>query len=116
MAYVDLIAAAVPTARKAEYATYAARMDRLFRQAGAIEIVDCWGDDVPEGELTSFPKAVRCAPDETVVTGWIKWPSKTARDAAWADLAKHPDMQPGAELPFDGRRLIYGGFETIVEL
>jgi len=78
--------------------------------------VECWGDDVPGGEVTSFPMAVKCRPDEIVVFSWILWPSRQARDEgmkkAMADARLKPDANP---MPFDGKRLIFGGFEMIVE-
>ena len=117
MAYVDVFVAAVPTASKQVYLDHARKMDQMFKEAGALEIVECWGSDVPEGKMTSFPMAVKCAADETVATGWIKWASKDTRDAAWAELMKRPEMQPGSSpMPFDGQRMIFGGFEIILEL
>jgi uncharacterized protein YbaA (DUF1428 family) len=117
MAYVDVFVAAVPTANKQTYLDHAGKMDLLFKKAGALEVVECWGSDVPEGNITSFPMAVKCGVDETVTTGWIKWASKEARDTAWADLMKLPEMQPGASpMPFDGKRMIFGGFEVMLEL
>ena len=58
-------------------------MGAVFKEHGALAVVECWGDDVPEGKLTSFPMAVKREPDETVVFGWIVWPSRELRDAAW---------------------------------
>jgi uncharacterized protein YbaA (DUF1428 family) len=117
MAYIDIFLAAVPTDNKLTYLDYAKKMDALFMNAGAIEVVENWGNDVPDGKLTSFPMAVKCEAGETVTAGWIKWKSKAERDAAWEKLMKLPEMQPGANpMPFDGRRMIYGGFETILEL
>jgi uncharacterized protein YbaA (DUF1428 family) len=117
MAYVDVFVAAVPSEKKQIYLDHARQMDQMFMDAGALAIVECWGSDVPEGKLTSFPMAVKCGPEETVATGWIKWASKEARDAAWAELMKRPEMQPGANpMPFDGNRMIFGGFDVILEL
>jgi uncharacterized protein YbaA (DUF1428 family) len=117
MAYVDIFMAAVATEKKQIYLDYARKMDQMFKDAGALEVVECWGNDVPEGKLTSFPMAVKRAPDETVATGWIKWASKEVRDAAWGELMKRPEMQPGAgPMPFDGKRMIFGGFDVILEL
>jgi uncharacterized protein YbaA (DUF1428 family) len=116
-AYVDVFVAAVPTANKQAYLDHAETMDSLCKKKGALSITETWGADVPDGEITSFPMAVKCQADETVVVAWIKWPSKTFRDAAWEDLMKHPDMQPGASpMPFDGKRMILGGFEVMLEL
>ncbi len=114
MTYVDGFVAAVPAANRGTYTEYAAKAARSFREQGALKVVECWGDDVPEGELTSFPMAVKRKEDEAVVFGWIVWPSKETRNAAWEKLMKDEDMQPDA-MPFDGRRMIYGGFATIVD-
>lgn len=117
MAYIEAMVAAVPTADKAAYLDYAREVGSLFKQHGALATTDCWGSDVPEGKLTSFPLAVKCGPGETVAIGWITWPSKEARATAWEALMKEPKMQPGAmKMPFDGKRMIYGGFEVILQL
>ena len=117
MAFMDGFVFAVPTANKQAYLDMAKTIDALFMEHGALQITEGWGVDVPEGKITSFPMAVKCEPDETVVFSWIKWPSKEFRDAAWAELMKNPLMQPGsAPQPFDGKRMIFGGFETILEL
>lgn len=116
MDYVDGFVAAVPTASREIYSAYAAKMAAVFREHGAQRIVECWGDDVPEGKLTSFPMAVKCGPDETVVFSWTIWPDKATRDAGWAAMMADPRMGPDAErMPFDGQRLIYGGFQMIVD-
>ncbi|MEM7687179.1 MAG: DUF1428 domain-containing protein, partial [Pseudomonadota bacterium] len=78
---------------------------------------ECWGDDVPDGEVTSFPMAVKCADDETVVFSWVRWESKEARDTGWAAIMEDPRMQDASmtEMPFDGKRLIFGGFASVME-
>lgn len=117
MAYVDLFVAPVPSGSREDYKAYADRMDRLFIEAGALSITECWGTDVPGGKLTSFPLAVKLEDGETVAAGWIKWPSKQHRDEAWGRLMQHPDMQPGAApMPFDGKRMIFGGFDALFEM
>jgi uncharacterized protein YbaA (DUF1428 family) len=114
MNYVDGVVIAVPTADKETYRAFAQKMAALFKECGALEVVDCWGDDVPDGKLTSFPMAVKCEPGETVVFSWLTWPSRAARDAAWKKVMADPRMQPGAStMPFDGKRMIFGGFEVI---
>ena len=114
MTYVDGIVIAVPTANKALYLESAQKMAAVFKEHGALAVVDCWGDDVPEGKLTSFPLAVKCEPTETVVFSWITWASRAVRDEAWKTVMADPRMQPGAApMPFDGKRMIYGGFEMI---
>jgi uncharacterized protein YbaA (DUF1428 family) len=115
MAYVDGFIAAVPTANKEAFRKHAADAAPLFKEHGALSVVECWGDDVPEGKVTSFAMAVQRKEDETVVFSWVTWPSKEVRDAAWAKMMNDPAMQ-SPEMPFDGKRMIYGGFVPIVEL
>jgi uncharacterized protein YbaA (DUF1428 family) len=116
MNYIDGFVAAVPTANRAAYRQHAEAAARVFKEHGAFKVVECWGDDVPEGKVTSFPLAVQRKPDETVVFSWIVWPSKAVRDAGMAkvmaDARMKPDVNP---MPFDGKRLIYGGFEVLLE-
>jgi len=114
MHYVDGFVAAVPSATRDVYRAYAEKIAALFREHGALSVIECWGDDVPDGKVTSFPMAVRAEPDETVVFSWVLWADKATRDAAWPGLAADPRM--GAEpMPFDGKRMIYGGFQMIVD-
>jgi uncharacterized protein YbaA (DUF1428 family) len=116
MAYVDGFVAAVPTANREIYRKHAEDGAIVFKEHGALKVVECWGDDVPEGKLTSFPMAVKCQEDETVIFSWIIWPSRQVRDAGMAKVMADPRLQPGVNpMPFDGKRLIYGGFEMIVE-
>lgn len=115
MTYVDGFVAAVPTANKAAYREHAEIAAALFREHGALSVVECWGDDVPEGKINSLHTAVLRKEDETVVFSWVTWPDRAARDAGWAALMADPRMQPDANpMPFDGSRLIYGGFEMIL--
>lgn len=117
MKYVDGFVAAVPTENRETYRRHAEEAGHIFKEYGALDFVECWGDDVPDGEVTSFPMAVKCGADETVILSWITWPSKQVRDEAMKKIMKdprlHPDVNP---MPFDGKRLIYGGFEPIVVL
>ena len=116
MSYVDGFVAAVPTANRDAYIRHATEAAALFREHGAEKCIECWGDDVPEGETTSFSMAVQRRPDETVIFSWVVWPSKAARDAGWAAMMEDPRMGPDANpMPFDGKRLIYGGFQPILE-
>ena len=115
MHYVDGFVAAVPTANQEKYRAHAAKAAEMFKEFGALSVVECWGDDVPEGKLTSFTMAVKREADETPVFSWITWPSKEVRDAAWQKVMADPRMQPDANpMPFDGKRMIYGGFRMIV--
>ena len=116
MTYVDGFVLAVTTARKADYLRHAERMTPLLKEHGMLSMVECWGDDVPEGKLTSFRMAVKQTEDETVVFSWMTWPSKEARDAGWKKIMEDPRMKmDGEEMPFDGKRMIYGGFAVLVE-
>jgi uncharacterized protein YbaA (DUF1428 family) len=116
MTYVDGFVLAVPTANRAAYQKMAEDAAVLFKEFGALKVVECWGDDVPEGKLTSFPMAVKCEENETVVFSWIVWPSREARDRGNKLVMEDPRMKPYMEsCPFDGKRMIYGGFEMIVE-
>ena len=113
MNYVDGFVLAVPTAHREAYRQHALTAAAVFKQHGALSVVECWGDDVPDGKLTSFPLAVQRKDDETVVFSWIAWPSRAARDAGMKAVMADPGMQTMA-MPFDGQRLIYGGFEVLL--
>lgn len=116
MSYVDGFVVAVPSGNKERYIQHASDAAVVFKEYGALRFVECWGDDVPEGEVTSFPMAVKCKPDETVVFSWVVWPSRDVRNRAMHKIMEdprlHPDVNP---MPFDGKRLIYGGFEVVVD-
>ena len=114
MAYVDGFVVAVPKANRDVYRKHAEDAAVLFKEHGALQLVECWGDDVPDGEVTSFPMAVKCKDDETVVFSWILWPSREARDAGMKNFMADPRMSQMGPMPFDGKRMIYGGFEMIV--
>ena len=114
MAYIDGFVIPVPTANRDAYFKMARLAVDIFKDAGAVKVVECWGDDVPEGKVTSFPMAVKCKPDETVVFSWIVWPSRQARDEGNKKVMADPRMKPD-DMPFDGKRMIFGGFETVVE-
>ena len=121
MSYVDGFVIAVPTANKQKFIEHARMADSIFIEFGATRIVECWGDDVPEGKTTDFGKSVQAKDDETVVFSWIEWPDKATRDDAMAKMMsddfKDERMDPEKNpMPFDGARLIYGGFEPIIEL
>jgi uncharacterized protein YbaA (DUF1428 family) len=120
MTYVDGYVLAVPTANKDIFKQHAEAAAAVFKEYGALRVVECWGDDVPPGEVTSFPLAVKCQEDETVCFSWIIWPSRQVRDdglqKSMADPRMQPETNPNAEMPFDGKRMIYGGFEMIVDV
>jgi len=117
MNHIDGFVAAVPDHRREDYLAFARKFAALFKEYGALRVVDCWGDDVPEGKLTSFPLAVKREPAETVIFGWVEWADKAARDAGWRRIEADPRMDPGASaMPFDGKRMIFGAFQTISDL
>ncbi|WP_111980012.1 DUF1428 domain-containing protein [Algibacillus agarilyticus] len=115
MAYIDSFVAAVPTANKQAYLAHATLSAQLFKEQGALNVIEAWGDDVPAGEVTSFPMAVKCTADETVVFSTVIWPSKAIRDAGWQAIMADERMDPAVNpMPFDGKRLIYGGFDILL--
>lgn len=116
-AYVDASLIPVPTADKEAVRAWAKKMAALFREYGATRVVDAWGDDVPDGKVTDFKRAVKAKEGETVLYGWVEWASKESRDKAWEKLMADPRMHPGGEKPpFDGQRMVYGGFAPIVDV
>ena len=110
--YVDGFLLAVPSANKERYFQVARDATPLFKEHGAIEVVECWGDDVPEGKLTSMPMAVKLEEGETVVFSWIVWPSREVRDTGMKAVMEDPRFIK--EMPFDGKRMIFGGFRVLV--
>jgi len=115
MSYIEGFVAAVPQANKDAYRKHASDAFEYFKKHGATHLVENWGDDVPDGKVTDFKRAVNAQSGENVVFSWIVWPSKTVRDEANEKLMKDPRMQPGADMPFDGKRMIFGGFEVLVD-
>lgn len=125
MSYIDGFVIAVPTANRQQFIGHAENADGVFMDLGATRVIECWGDDVPDGELTDFRRAVQATADETVVLSWVEWPDKATRDAAMATMTGwmndpdngDPRMDPAKNpLPFDGKRLIFGGFTPVVML
>jgi uncharacterized protein YbaA (DUF1428 family) len=119
--YVDGFVIAVPTANKEKFIEHAKKGDAVFMELGATRILECWGDDVPAGKVTDFRGAVKATEAETVVFSWIEWPDKATRDAGMSKMMEmmktDPRMNPETNpMPFDGARLIYGGFSPVVTL
>ena len=112
MQYIDGFVAAVPTAKKQEFLDHARFANPIFKEYGALSVTECWGNDVPDGKLTSFPMAVQKKPDETVVFSWISWPSRAVRDAGMKKFMEDPRVKD-MKMPFDGARMIFGGFEVV---
>jgi uncharacterized protein YbaA (DUF1428 family) len=116
MTYVEGFVLAVPTANKEAYRKHAADAAPLFKEFGVSRMVECWGDDVPDGKVNDFKSAVQAKPDETVVFSWFEYPDKATRDAATTKMMNDPRMAAmGSEMPFDGKRMIIGGFDSIVD-
>lgn len=116
MTYVEGFVVAVPTANKEAYRKHAADAAHLFKEFGVARMVECWGDDVPDGKVNDFKGAVQATPDETVVFSWFEYPDKATRDAANAKMMSDPRMAAmGGDMPFDGKRMIIGGFDSIVD-
>jgi len=117
MSYVDGFVLAVPKARLEDYKALARKAGAVWKEHGALAYAECIGDDVPYGELTSFPRAVQAKEDEVVVFSWVVYESRAARDAIMAKVMADPriKMDP-ASMPFDGKRMIFGGFEAFVEI
>ena len=120
-AYIDGFVIAVPTSNKEKFIEHAQKADSVFKELGATRIIECWGDDVPDGRLTDFRRAVQAGEDETVVFAWIEWPDKQTRDTAMGRMSElmKTDERLNCETnptPFDGSRMIFGGFTPILEL
>jgi uncharacterized protein YbaA (DUF1428 family) len=113
MAYIDGFIIPAATARKAEIIDHAQRMDKFFLEYGATRVVEAWADDVPDGKVTDFKRAVKTTDGETALFSWIEWPDKATRDAAMEKMQSN-DAMNAEPMPFDGKRMIYGGFEPIV--
>lgn len=114
MNYVDGFVVAVPAANKRAYLEQAREALPLFKEFGATRMVECWGDQVPDGKITDFKRAVQAKEDEVVVFSWIEWPSKDVRDAGMKKMMDDPRMKD-MKMPFDGQRMIYGGFQPILD-
>jgi uncharacterized protein YbaA (DUF1428 family) len=115
MSYIDGFVIPVPAGKKEAYRAMAAKAAPIFMEHGATRIVECWGDDVPDGKVTDFKRAVQAEAGETVVFSWIVWPSKAARDEGNKKVMADQRMQMGPDMPFDGKRLIHGGFELLLD-
>jgi uncharacterized protein YbaA (DUF1428 family) len=121
MGFVDGFVIAVPTANRQAFIDHARLADSVFIELGALRVLECWGEDVPDGKQTDFRRAVQAKDDETVVFSWIEWPDRVTRDAAMGRMHEivktddrlDPERNP---MPFDGRRLIFGGFAPIVRV
>ena len=114
MSYVDGFVVPVPAGKKEAYLASARKMTAFFERMGAIRVVECWGNDLPDGKVTDFKRAVAAQGDENVVFSWVEWPSKEARDKAGKAMMEDPEMKD-MDMPFDGKRMIFGGFEVMLD-
>lgn len=115
MTYVDGFVVAVPAENKDAFLEHARVTSPVFRKYGALRVVDNWGVEVPDGEVTSFPMAVKAQPGEVIVFSWIEWPSKAARDKGMEQCMADPIFNSDMPVPFDGKRMLIGSFETILD-
>ena len=116
MGYLDGVIAPVPKANKAAYLALARKSAALFKSHGALRVLETWGDQIPDGDVTSFPLAVKLEEDEAVVFSWVLWPSKAVRDEALPKVmeAMGEEFAPDG-LPFDSKRMMFGGFEVMLD-
>lgn len=113
--YVDGFVAPVPNGKREEYRAMAAKAAKVFLEHGAVRDLEAWGVDTPKGELTSFPRSVEAKDDESVVFSFVEWPDEAARNEGWKKVMADERMKPGAmDMPFDGKRMFWGGFEPLV--
>ncbi|HEY8126959.1 MAG TPA: DUF1428 domain-containing protein [Methylocystis sp.] len=114
MSYIDGFVIPVPAGNKDAYRNMAASAWPIFKEFGALQLMECWGDDLPDGKLTDFRRAVAAQAGEEVVFSWIIWPSKDIRDAAHKKMHEDSRMKALGDMPFDGKRMIFGGFEPLL--
>lgn len=116
MSYIDMFVAPISPDKKEEFIAFSKKAHAFIMSCGAVSIMDAWDDDVPEGDMTSFRKAVNAEADEVITAGWIVWPDKATRDAGMQKMMSDDAMADGTTpMPFDGKRMIFGGFVPVVE-
>ncbi|MFD1883166.1 DUF1428 domain-containing protein [Paracoccus pacificus] len=115
MTYYTGFIAAVPTANRQKYLDHLRVAWPLMRKYGATRMIETWGANVPKGKVTDFQGAVAAKDDETVVFSWVEWPDRATADTAWKNMESDPEMAAMAEMPFDGSRMIFGGFAPLME-
>lgn len=114
MSYITGFLTPVKVGNKDRYIESARKSWPLFRKYGALEQVETWGEDVPDGKVTSFPMAVKKEDDEVVVFAWLRWPDRATADKCWEQMQSDPDFS-NMDMPFDGQRMMWGGFEPVFE-
>jgi uncharacterized protein YbaA (DUF1428 family) len=114
MSYIDGFVIPVPSGDRERYLAAARKFHQKLKEWGALRQVECWGDDVPDGKVTDFKRAVAAKDGETVVFSWVEWPTKEARDAANKKMMEDPEMK-NMDMPFDGKRMIFGGFQPMFD-
>jgi uncharacterized protein YbaA (DUF1428 family) len=112
--YIDGFVAAVPAGNKDAYLKMATKAAGMFKEVGAIRVVETWGENVPDGKVTDYKGAVKATADEKIVYSWVEWPSKAVRDEGWKKMMADERMKDHT-MPFDGKRMIYGGFAPILD-
>ena len=120
MSYIDGFVIACPKANKQKFIDHANHADSMFIEMGAIRVIECWADDVPDGKTTDFRMAVKAEDDEDVIFSWIEWPDKKTRDKCYAVMMDPNNVDPRMDpeknpMPFDGKRMIFGGFTPVVD-
>lgn len=113
MSYIQGFVIPVPKNKKDDYRKMCRQFASLFKEYGARQVVECWGEDVPDGKVTDFKRAVQAKPDENIVFSWIVWPDRATCDAAAKKMPEDERMKPSGDMPFDMQRLIYGGFSPL---
>ena len=114
MSYITGFLTPVKTADKERYVKSAEKSWPLFQKYGALEQVETWGEDVPDGKVTSFPMAVKKEDDEVVVFSWLRWPDRATADKCWEQMQSDPAFSD-MDMPFDGKRMMWGGFAPVFE-
>ena len=115
MSYIQGFVLAVPAANKQAYIDHASRALPFFHEHGATRMVENWGDDVPDGKVTDFKRAVKAKDDEVVLFSWVEWPSKEVLETGMDKMMKDPRMAEMGKMPFDGKRMIFGGFAPLLD-
>jgi len=112
--YTDGYVLPVPADKKDAYLAMSRVMADHFTGSGAVRVVEGWGDDVPDGKVTDYKRAVKAEDGETIVYSWVEWPDKATRDAGWARLMADDPLK-GQPMPFDGKRMFWGGFTPVLD-